>query len=170
MPDGMPATCSAILGHRDDPDFADRVVDHLDVGWGDATKHRRLAATARGRTVALDLPRGTFLVDGAVLVDDGDVVVAVRRPAEDAIVIPLDELRGPEACRRALLLGHRLGNQHAPLEFVGTELRTPLVTGAPTAEAALAALGLPGGVRRVPLAARGWASTSADHREGHHHG
>jgi urease accessory protein len=122
-----------ILSELTDRQFEHRDIDPLIVGWGDAKKHRRLVRTRAGRELALQLPRGTFLADGAVLHDDGHTVVVVRRPPEDAIVVDLtadlDTATGAEAVRRALLLGYQLGNQHAPVELAGTELRTPLMTG-----------------------------------------
>jgi urease accessory protein len=149
-----------VLGELSDDRFTGRRVEPVDILWGDARKHRRLVTTARGRELALRLPRGTFLAEGTVLLDDGDTVVAVRRPAEDAVVV---ELAG--AARAAFLLGYRLGNQHAPVELAGCQLRTPLLTGPDTATEVLRELGVPGGVRRVPLAARGWSRTSGDHAE-----
>lgn len=163
------SAATALLGRLDDPRFAGRTIETVDVGWGDARKHRQILRTACDRELALRLPRGSFLADGSVLDDDGSTVVAVRRPPEDAIVVPLHLPPDPETMRRALLLGHRLGNRHAPIELTTTELRTPLTTSAPAAERMLAELGLPGVVRRVPLAAHGWSSTSADHRQGHTH-
>lgn len=163
------APVTALLGRLDDPRYAGRAVDPVDVGWGDAAKHRRRVRTVAGRELELRLPRGTFLTDGTVVDDDGTTVTVVRRPPEDAVVVDLPTGGDASTARGLLLLGHRLGNQHAPVELTGTELRTPLLTGAATAEAALAALGLPGGVRRVPLAAHGWSSTSSDRPPDHHH-
>jgi len=154
----------AVLGMLTEPRWAAREPDPVDVAWGDAGKHRRIVRSASGRELALRLPRGTFLADGAVLADDGDTVVVVRRPPEPAVVVPLD---GADGLRAALLLGYVLGNRHAPLDLESGELRTPLMTSPATARSMLADLGLPGDVRDVPLAPHGWSGTSADHREGH---
>ncbi|SDF64052.1 urease accessory protein [Blastococcus aurantiacus] len=165
---------TAILGFVTDDAFAGRAVDPVDVPWGDARKHRQALRTAGGRDVVVRLPRGSFLADGAVLVEDGATVVVVRRPAEDAIVLPFADNTGADAVRRALLLGYLLGNQHAPLEVSATELRTPLLTGPGTARKLLEDLHLHGRVDTVALAAHGWTNTSADHHgqsatHGHHH-
>jgi len=163
-----------ILGAVTDAPFAGRTVDPVDVPWGNARKHRQALRTVGGRDVVVRLPRGSFLADGVVLADDGATVVAVRRPAEDAIVLPFADNSGPDAVRRALLLGYLLGNQHAPLEVSATELRTPLLTGPGTARKLLEDLHLHGRVEAVALAAQGWTSTSADHHgppapHGHDH-
>jgi urease accessory protein len=167
---GAGAPVTALIGTLAEPRFAGRGVDPVDVPWGDARKHRQILHTVAGRQVALQLPRGSFLAEGVVLVDDGDDVVAVRRPPEPAVVLAFADNSGPDAVRRALLLGYQLGNQHTPLEITTTELRTPLLTGPETAARALAELGLVGDVREVPLAAHGWSTTSADHHHGHGHG
>jgi urease accessory protein len=160
---------SAVLGRAEDEPFASRHHDVVTVGWGDARKHRRVVRTEGGRELALQLPRGTFLADGAVLADDGNTAVVVRRPPEPALVLDLTRCSGRDDVRRALLLGYQLGNQHAPLEITDTEVRAPLMTGADTARRALADLGLVGRVVDVPLAAHGWSTTSSDHHEGHRH-
>jgi urease accessory protein len=154
---------TTVLGAVTDATFAGRVVDPVDVPWGDARKHRQTVRTAGGRDVVLRLPRGSFLAEGAVVADDGATVVAVRRPPEDAIVLAFADNTGPDAVRRALLLGYLLGNQHAPLEVSATELRTPLLTGPGTARQLLHDLHLHGRVDAVALAAQGWTNTSADH-------
>ncbi|MDQ4117164.1 MAG: urease accessory protein UreE [Actinomycetota bacterium] len=161
----------AVLGAVTERRWAARARDPVDVAWGDAGKHRRIVRSASGREVALRLPRGTFLADGAVLADDGATVVVVRRPPEPAVVVPLTGADGADGdrVRAALLLGYLLGNRHAPLDLESGELRTPLMTSPATARSMLADLGLPGCVRDVPLAPHGWSGTSADHREGHAH-
>ena len=164
-----PPVVTALLGNARDEPWSRRAHDPVDVGWGDATRHRRLVRTAAGRELALQLPRGTFLADGAVLADDGVTAAVVRRPPEPAVVVSLENADP----RAVVLLGYLLGNQHAPVEIVGTRLRAPLLTGPDTARRALADLGLPPEdvtVGEVPLAAHGWSRTSAEHREGHHHG
>jgi urease accessory protein len=157
-----------ILGTLSDERFLGRTVDPVLVAWGDATKHQQRLRTNGGREIAVRLPRGTFLAVGTVLWDDGTTVVSVGRPLEEAIVVDFADNTGPDAVRRALLLGYLLGNQHAPLEVSAERIKTPLMTGAETAEQTLRNLHLNGRVERVELAPRGWSNTSSDHH-GHSH-
>ncbi|GAA3508856.1 urease accessory protein UreE [Dietzia aurantiaca] len=160
---------TTILGIASDPGYATREVDTVSIPWGDARKHRQLLTTATGRDVALALPRGTFLSEGDVVADDGTTIVVVTRPPEDAVVVDFADNTGTDAVRRALILGYVLGNQHAPLDVSVDRMRTPLMTGPETAEQMLRDLHLVGRVDRVPLAARGWTNTSADHHHSHDH-
>ncbi|MDS1115264.1 urease accessory protein UreE [Gordonia westfalica] len=146
------------------------VVDEVTVGWGDATKHRQVLTSAAGHTLRLRLPRGSFLSDGSVLWHDDTLTVVVRRPPEDAIVVRLgDNITGSDAAARLIRLGYVLGNAHAPVEYTGEALQTPLFTSASGATDLLSGVGVVGGVECVPLARHGWSSTSADHREHHRH-
>ncbi|TYQ02051.1 UNVERIFIED_ORG: urease accessory protein [Gordonia westfalica J30] len=145
------------------------VVDEVAVGWGDATKHRQVLRSAAGRTLRLRLPRGSFLSDGTVLWQDDSLTVVVRRPPENAIVVRFDENTGTDAAARLVRLGYVLGNAHAPIEYTGETLRTPLFTSVSGAKDLLSDVGVVGRVEPVPLASHGWSSTSADHREHHRH-
>lgn len=160
---------TTILGHITDPVFAQRSVDTVLVPWGDARKHRQVLTTVGGLQLSLTLPRGTFLSEGAVIADDGTTIVAISRPAEEAVVVDFADNVGVDAVRRALVFGYVLGNQHAPLEVSADQLRTPLMTSAATAEEMLRSLRLNGRVDTVALAANGWTNTSADHHHSHSH-
>lgn len=76
----MTMDADTILGAATDPAFTGRTVHHVDIGWGDAGKHRQLVTTDTGIEVRIMLPRSTFLHDDAVIADDGTNVVVVRRP------------------------------------------------------------------------------------------
>lgn len=156
-----------ILGQAEDPRFGGLTVEHVSIAWGDARKHQRIVTTSAGRELRIRLPRGTFLTEGSVLWADDETAVVVRRPAEDAIVVEFADNTGPDAVRRALLLGYLLGNQHAPLDVTAARVATPMMTGAETARRTLRDLGLVGDVRPVPLACHGWSNTSADHHHEH---
>ncbi|WP_176569383.1 urease accessory protein UreE [Nocardia higoensis] len=156
-----------ILGQADEPRFAGLTVEHVSIAWGDARKHQRIVTTSAGRELRIRLPRGTFLAEGSVLWADDETAVVVQRPAEDAIVVEFADNTGPDAVRRALLLGYLLGNQHAPLDVTAQRLATPMMTGPETARRTLRDLGLVGDVRPVPLARHGWSNTSADHHHEH---
>jgi urease accessory protein len=140
----------SILGRRDDPRFAGREVDELQVSWAEAGRRRLRRSTASGRDAAIDLPRGAFLADGAVLGDDGTRIVVVRRTPEPALVIGISESLAPdERVRRAALLGHAFGNQHVPVDVEGAELRVPLTTSEAVARFTVEALALDGLTVRV---------------------
>ena len=154
-----------VLGSVDDPVFADRRRHHVDIGWGDAGKHRQLVTADTGIEVRIMLPRGVFLRHGAVIADDGGAVVVVRRPAEPAIRVRFAD----NSARAMLLLGHLLGNQHAPVDVDEDAVTVPLFTSADAAREMLAGIGVVGEVIEMALAGQGWARTSADDHAGHHH-
>jgi urease accessory protein len=155
-----------ILGTATDTAFTNRSRCYVDVGWGDARKHRQLLTTDAGCPLQLQLPRGTFLFDRAVLHDDGDTVIVVHRPPEPAITADFADNPGNDGIRRLLLLGYTLGNQHAPLDVTSTRVATPLMTSPAAAETMLRSLHVVGHVTTVALAPHGWSNTSADH---HYH-
>jgi urease accessory protein len=133
----------SILGRREEPRFARRRVERLPVAWHEASKRRLRRITDAGTDVAVDLPRGTFLPDGAVLADDGRRVIVAERPPEPALVIRFDPHAPPHVlAEQALRLGHAFGNQHVPVEVEGVEARVPLTTSERVARATVDALGL----------------------------
>jgi urease accessory protein len=148
-----------IIGRRDEPRFSARRVERLPVAWHEASKGRLRRSTDAGTDVALDLPRGAFLADGAVLDDDGRrVIVAERRP-EPALVVRFEPGAAPErVAEQAFRLGHALGNQHVPAEVDGEAVRVPLTTSEEVARATVEALGLDAvrvEVEPVPLGREG---------------
>jgi urease accessory protein len=119
----------SILGRADEPRFAGRRVERLMVTSADASKRRIRGRTDEGSDIALDLPRGSYLEDGAVLADDGARIVVAERQPEDALVIRLSPLLAyAELVRQAALAGHAFGNQHVPVEVVHGEIRVPITT------------------------------------------
>lgn len=159
----------ADLGDADDARFDGRLRHHVDIGWGDAAKHRQVVTADTGLEVRITLPRGSFLRAGAVIADDGEAIVVVRRPAELAVTASFDDHADPDGARRMLLLGYLLGNQHAPIDVSDSGVAAPLFTSEQAAAALLAELGVIGSVAPVPLAATGWSRTSASTHAGHHH-
>jgi urease accessory protein len=129
-----------ILGDVCEPRFSGRRVERLCIDSAAAAKRRLRAPTDAGSDVAVDLERGVYLRDGAVLWDDGERVVVVERTAEPALVVRLAP--GLDLLARAVRLGHAFGNQHAPLEVVGDEVRVPITTSRELAEQTVRALGL----------------------------
>ena len=157
----------AILGHSDEPRFAGRRVERLFVTSAAAAKRRFRARTEAGSDVALDLPRGSYLEDGAVLVDDGERIVIATREPEEALVIRLSSTLEPgELVRQAALIGHAFGNQHVPLEVSEGEIRVPITTSREIAAATAKRLELPDvhlSFARVELGRRRPFAAAHDH-------
>jgi urease accessory protein len=131
-----------ILGDAGEPRFAGRRVERLRVDSAAAARRRLRATSDAGTDVAVDLERGAYLRDGAVLFDDGERIVVVERAPEEALVIRLAP--GPDLLARAVRLGHAFGNQHVPVEVEGDEIRVPITTSREIAEQTVRALGLDG--------------------------
>ncbi|MCG7593227.1 urease accessory protein UreE [Mycobacterium sp. PSTR-4-N] len=159
----------ADLGDADDPGFDGRMHHHVDIGWGDAGKHRQVVTTDTGLQIRIALPRGSFLRAGEVIADDGESIVVVRRPAEPAITARFDDHADAAGARRMLLLGYLLGNQHAPIDVSDSDVAAPLFTSEQAAAELLTDLGIIGTVAPVPLAPLGWSRTSSSTHAGHHH-
>lgn len=131
-----------ILGRVDDARFSGRRVELLSVDWMSALKRRQRRETDAGTDVAVAVDGGPYLFDGAVLADDGQRIVAVRRLAEPALVVRLRDDDPERRLRAAVLVAHAFGNQHVPLEVDGREIRIPLTTSREVAERTVEALGL----------------------------
>ena len=158
----------AILGDEGEARFAGRRVEHLDVAWDEAPKRRLRRHTDAGTDVAVDVPRGSYLADGAVLHADDDRIVAVRRPSEPALVVAF-HLTAPaeRLAADALALGHAFGNQHVPVEWAGDRALVPLTTSEAVARATVEALGLTTARVRVEPVALGRTQALTT---GHAHG
>ena len=137
--------CSRILGDLTDEGFSGRNVDAVLVSAADASKRRLRLASNSGRDVVVDLPRGSFLRDGAVLADDGRCIVAVSRALEDAMLVTISrELDSATRVAAALHIGHAFGSQHVPAEVAGDTLVVPITTSRDVARRTLEALELAG--------------------------
>lgn len=86
----------------------------------------------------IELPRVSWMFDGAVLHDDGMCILVVSRRPELVMVISLNEL-GPEAVFR---IGHALGNRHSPAELHGNEILVPVTDTPDLVARSVQALGL----------------------------
>lgn len=158
----------AIIGDVTEARFRGRPRHYLDVGWGDAAKHRQRATTDTGIEVQIMLPRGGFLRDGAVLAESTDGIIVVRRPAEPAIVVGFADNAGSDGARRMLMLGYLLGNQHAPIDVGESAMCAPLLTSSEAARRVLDDLGVVGVVTSTAMAGNGWSRTSGSHHDHHH--
>jgi urease accessory protein len=151
-------TADRILGDRDDPGFRGRRVECLQLDCAEAAKRILRRATDAGTDVAVSLPRGSYLADGAVLADDGERIVVVQRRPEPALLVSFSpELDRAGLIDAAVRIGHAFGNQHVPVEVHGNEVRIPITTSAELARETVARLGLPGvrtELAEVPLGRR----------------
>jgi urease accessory protein len=134
-----------ILGHVDDEGFVGRRRNCLAVASDEARRRRFRAATADGVELALDLTRGSFLFEGAVLHDDGEVVVVVERALEAALVVRLDLTLPPETLvEQAARVAHWAGNQHLLVETEDDAIRVRVATTPELTLEAARTLDLPG--------------------------
>jgi urease accessory protein len=134
-----------ILGQAEQPGFAGRRREPLAVG-SDAAQRRRLrGATTAGTSIAIDLPRGSFLRQHAVLHDDGERIIVVERTPEPALVVRLDpSLPAEQLVELAARVGHWAGNQHLLVEAEGHEIHVRVATSSELMLQAAEALELPG--------------------------
>ena len=95
--------------------------------------------------MAIDLASGGYLADGAVLFDDGEMVLGDRASLEPALARPprCRPLAGATA-GAGHPLGHAFGNQHVPVDVEDGVVRIPLTTSQAIARATVEALGLDG--------------------------
>jgi urease accessory protein UreE len=158
-----------LLGEASDPRFANRRCDTLPLTSEEARRRRLRADTATGTSVAVDLPRGSFIAHGAVLHDDGERIVVAERAPEPALIVRLDASQPADVLlAQAALVGHWAGNQHLLVETAGNEVRVRIATTAALMLEAARALDLPGAavfVAEVPFA-RDRAPLVAGHSHG----
>jgi urease accessory protein len=160
-----------LLGSVDEPTFEGRRRVPVPVAWDEASRRRLRRDADDGTDVAIDLDDGAYLFDGAVLNDDGAQVLVASRPPERAFVVMFDQSLAPEELvSQAVLIGWAFGNQHAPLDIDGAEIRIPLITSEATARRTVEALGLRGvtvSVAAVPLGRLRPLSIERSHGHGH---
>jgi urease accessory protein len=139
----MTLRVARVLGSAEDPKFRGRHRVGVEVAWDEAARRRLRREAADGTDVVIDLDDAEYLYDGAVLSDDGSRVLVVVRPLERALVVRLDlALPAEDLVAQALLIGHAFGNQHAPADIEGAEIRIPLITSEATARATIDRLSL----------------------------
>jgi urease accessory protein len=136
---------SVLLGDAEEARYEGRRHDPVLVTHGDAAKRRLRLSSAAGVDVAIDLPRGTYLREGAVLDDDGGRILVVERLPEEALVVRFSSaLSRPELAEAAARIGHVFGNQHVPVDVEDGALLVPITTSAELAAATVRELRLPG--------------------------
>jgi len=163
-----PILCVEILGDQADEVYEGRRVDAVAVTAADASKRRLRVVSKMGVDVAIDLPRGAFLRDGAVLADDGERLIAVSRTPEEVMCVKIGRhLDADSRVAAALRVGHAFGNQHVPVEVVGEELFVPLTTSRDVATRTLERLQLEGVEARFELRALACERPLAGHAHPH---
>ena len=126
---------SEILGNLRDAQWAERAagdrVEYIDLDQWTAQKSRFVARSETGDEYAVALRRHAQLTDGDILHYDplNRRIVAFRIRLSDVLVADLSGLAGApagELLRRAVELGHAIGNQHWPAVVRGTKVYVPL--------------------------------------------
>lgn len=118
-----------LLGRSDEARYAGRRVERFPVTWAEASRRKLRRMTDAGTDVAVDLPAGSYLADGAVLADDGERVVTACRTPERAVRVRFDAaLPRAALVEHVALVARAFANQHVPVEAVDGELRIPVTT------------------------------------------
>jgi urease accessory protein len=134
-----------LLGRAEDPRFAAHRHVALTVAWDEASRSRLRRTAEDGTDVIIDLASAEYLADGAVLHDDGERALVVKRALEPALIVRFDtELAAARLIEQAAAIGHALGNQHIPLDIAPGELRAPVTSNETIARATVDALKLEG--------------------------
>lgn len=94
----------------------------------EASKSRLRLRTSKGRELGLFLPRGTKITDGDVFaLDSEEGGVLIHLSLQEVMVLtPLPCPSATERLRRAVRLGHVLGNQHWPVAVVEEQVLVPV--------------------------------------------
>ncbi|WP_225333234.1 urease accessory protein UreE [Halomicrobium urmianum] len=128
----------AYLGHREDPDVAERLADadpaRVVLSDVDRRRSRVRTETENGRDLGVVV--GRELADGDVLETESGEFVVVELAAVEALVVEFED--ADVSTTAALALGHAAGNRHWDLAVRGGEALFPLADSADRMEAALA--------------------------------
>lgn len=104
-----------VIGNLNDNKFKNNKVDYVDIQWHEAFKKLHKKTSQNGIEVGIKLDNDILmkgLNQGDVLGMNDDTVLAVNIPADDALVIKVDdEHLIPKVC-------YEIGNRHATL-FAG---------------------------------------------------
>jgi urease accessory protein len=134
-----------ILGDVGEERYAGRRIESLVVSASEASRPRLRMSTDEGTDVAVQLERGSFLRDGAVLHDDGRRLIVVERARERVMLVEVDPAFDQyETLRRVALVSHAFGNQHVPIELDGARICIPITTSEDVARQTVERLSLDG--------------------------
>lgn len=127
--------CTEILGNLHQQEWNDRKheldIEYIPLDQWTAQKSRFLAKSERGTEYPVALKRQSQIVDGDIIFYDPDKrhVVAFKLDLNQVLVIDLSALtseKPEDIIRRALELGHAIGNQHWPAVVKGAKIFVPL--------------------------------------------
>ncbi|MDG4898648.1 hypothetical protein P9272_34620 [Mesorhizobium sp. WSM4976] len=120
---------NGIVGSVGSVEDATGTLDFIDVPWAEAAKRLLRRRTKGGLDFALSMQHSQYLFHGAVLYNDEDHTVVVRRPEELALIVDLSQTSSvPDIVRQAALIGHAFGNQHVPVEVDGCCILMPMLS------------------------------------------
>jgi urease accessory protein len=120
---------NGIVGFVGSVEDATGTLDFIDVPWAEAAKRLLRRRTKGGLDFALSMQHSQYLFHGAVLYNDEDHTVVVRRPEELALIVDLSQTSSvPDIVRQAALIGHAFGNQHVPVEVDGCCILMPMLS------------------------------------------
>jgi urease accessory protein len=104
------------------------ILDEVTIDEREAHKSRLRLYTSKGRELGLHLARGTKLADGDVFALEREVggVLFHLSLQEVMVLAPLPCPNEAERLRRAVRLGHVLGNQHWPVAVVEQQVLVPV--------------------------------------------
>ncbi len=101
-----------VIGNINDDEFKDKNVDYIDVEWHEAFKKLHRKTSQNGLDVGLKLDNDILtkgLQQGDVVGINGDTIIAVNIPKDDALVVTVeDDHLIPKVC-------YEIGNRHATL-------------------------------------------------------
>ena len=104
--------CEKVIGKLKDVDIAGKTVEYVNIEWHEAFKKLHKKTSKNGVDVGIKLDNYILtegLHQGDILNVDGDNVIAVNIPPDDALVITVhDEHLIPKVC-------YEIGNRHATL-------------------------------------------------------
>lgn len=138
-----------ILGNINSPEWRDHTADGeivwLDLDQWSAQKSRFVIMRPDGDNYAVALGRNHTIADGDILDHDPEShrTVAVRLQLADVMVADLSALSAKptaEIVRRAVELGHAIGNQHWPAVVKGMEVYIPMTVDRKVMESVMATL------------------------------
>ena len=124
-----------IIGNIHDPEWHDKLrdaqIESLNLDQWTAQKSRFVIHTAQGNNYAVSLKRHAQLLDGDLLAYDASKnrAIMLRIKLSEVLVIDLGELlhlQPQTMIRRAVELGHALGNQHWPAVIQSSKVYVPL--------------------------------------------
>lgn len=98
----------------------DGAIEHLILSKQDTQRHRLRATTDRGTEVAIAIPRGESLANGAILLLEPNRAIVVRVTEQEWL-----SLRAADVAA-AIELGYFAGNMHWKVRFEGDTLHIAL--------------------------------------------